>query len=74
MEYPAWQAEYAAAIVETDPAKLKSKIELAEVALFRRAKELSTPPDDPERLAMRDAASALRVLLVQVLGYPDLPK
>jgi hypothetical protein len=71
--YPGWQAEYQAAILETDQTKLKARIELAEAALFQRS-QAETPIGDEERLAMEDAAAALRFLLVKVLGYPDFPK
>jgi len=54
--------------------KLKAKIEAAEAALFYRSQQADNPPDDQERQAMRDAAGALRVLLVNVLGYPEFPK
>jgi hypothetical protein len=70
--YAEWQPAYTAAILERDPSKLKEKIHAAETALFNRAQQLNTAENDPERLAMRDAAQALRSLLVTVLGYPPL--
>lgn len=69
-----WQSEYRSMLMETDPAKLKDKIERTELAMFLRAQELKTPDTDPERQAMRDAANALRVLLDTVLKYPSLRK
>jgi len=74
LPYPEWQAEYRAALMETDPLKLREKIHVAEDALFRRSQSPERPIDDSERLAMKDAASALRILLVGVLGYPDSRK
>ena len=69
-----WQSAYRAALCETDSARLKEKIHAAETALYNRAQQLNTPQNDPERLAMRDAAHALRVLMVKELGYPAVPK
>jgi hypothetical protein len=73
-DYPDWQPEYRAAILETDRAHLKEKIDAAETAIFRRVQVLTTRANDPEREAMKDATRALRVLLVKELGYPSFSK
>ena len=74
LEYPEWKREYVAAIMETNPLKLRHKIHLAEDALFRRSQSPERPIDDAERQAMKNATDALRFLLVEALGYRDLPK
>jgi hypothetical protein len=74
MEYLEWQTEYMDAIMETDPVKLREKIHRAEYALFRRSQSPERSIGDAERQAMANAASALRVLMVEVLGYPDSRK
>ena len=38
--YPEWQPEFVAAITETDPVRMKDKIDAAEFAIFRRAQKL----------------------------------
>ena len=63
-QYPDWQPQYRAALLETDPARLKEKIHDAEVVLVKRSQELTTANDDPERIAIAKAAGALRTLLV----------
>jgi hypothetical protein len=68
--YPSWQPQYLSALRELDPEKLKAEIAKVKEALFRRDMELKTTADNPERIAMRDAARQLRILMVSVLGYP----
>jgi hypothetical protein len=65
-----WQQECLAAINERDPELLKEKILAAELAIFERALQLNGSNDDAERGAMKHAARSLRVLMVNVLGYP----
>lgn len=74
ISYPEWQPEFVAAITETDPVRLKEKIAAAEFAIFQRAQKLAPNGHEDEREAMRNAASALRGLLISVLGYPDSTK
>jgi hypothetical protein len=69
--YPSWQRQYLSAISEPDPERLKAKIAAAKEALFRDSMELKTTADNPERMAMRDAACQLRTLMVSVLRYPS---
>jgi hypothetical protein len=61
-----WQVQYRAALMETNPARLKTKIEVAEAAMDIRAHELTGSENDMERVAMRDATSALRTLRRQI--------
>jgi hypothetical protein len=73
VDYPAWQPQLLAALIERDLEKLKDKVAVAEDALFRRGLELKTGDNDAERAAMQDAARQLRALVVTVLGYPPVP-
>lgn len=60
-----WRELYLAALVEIDPAALKSKVETALEAVERRAQELKGSAGSPaaEQQSLRDAASALKSLL-----------
>jgi hypothetical protein len=69
--YPSWQPQYFAALRELDPQELKAKIAAVQEVMFRRGTELKTTADNPERIAMRDAACQLRTLMVSVLKYPS---
>jgi len=73
-DYPEWQPEYRASILETDRAVLKSKINAAESAILRRRQALTLPADDAELTAMQEATRELRALLVKELGYPSFTK
>lgn len=68
--YPSWQPQYLSALRELDPEKLKAKVATVKEAMFHRGMELKTTADNPELMAMRDAARQLRTLMVSVLGYP----
>lgn len=60
-----WRELYLAALVEIDPAVLKSKVEVALQAVERRTQEIrnSGVPPTGEQQSLRDAASALKSLL-----------
>jgi PAS domain S-box-containing protein len=58
-----WREPYLAALIETDPAKLRRKVEVAQSAIERMLREgggARTPA--PEQQALRDAISALRTV------------
>jgi hypothetical protein len=74
LQYPTWQPDCEAAILEANPVKLKEKIAAAEAAIFNRAQKLISPDDDLERGAMDEASNSLRAILIAVLGYPDSRK
>jgi PAS domain S-box-containing protein len=59
-----WREPYLAALLEVDPAKLKSKLDVA-LAAINRARDSQGPATQTpsERQAMADAASALNSLL-----------
>jgi hypothetical protein len=61
--YPEWQAEFQAAIIETDPHALRIRIVAAEALMRKRLREIAEGPHhNLERLAIADAFIALRVL------------
>jgi hypothetical protein len=72
--YPAWQADYQAALVELDPQKLPGRVEAAETAIFNRLQAISRTYDNQaERQAIADALASLRVLKRE-MGFPDWEK
>jgi hypothetical protein len=61
--YPEWQAEFQAAIIETDLHALRIRIAAAEALMRKRLHEIADTPDhNLERMAIADAFSALHVL------------
>lgn len=61
--YPEWQAEFQAAIIETDPHALRIRITAAEALMRKRLREIADTPDhNLERMAIADAFAALRAL------------
>ena len=73
--FPRWQRELEAAVVETDPVKLRRRIEAAEAAIFLRSQELVHSADgQAERQAISDAIRTLRMLQTEKLQYPDWNK
>jgi PAS domain S-box-containing protein len=59
-----WQEMYRAALLEVNPSKLKTRVEVALLAIHQRMRELEQTPSKPteERLALKDALNGLRVL------------
>lgn len=63
LRFPEWQAQYKAALLETDSGKLPKFIVAAEQAILVRLHALAGKVDHgEERLAMTDALHALRFL------------
>jgi hypothetical protein len=61
--YPEWQAEFQAAIIETDPHALTIRIAAAESLIEKRLREIAHDSGhNLERMAISDALAALRVL------------
>jgi PAS domain-containing protein len=63
-----WRELYLAALVEIDPVKLKSRVEMAMQAVQQRMREVKTGEIDlpnvrPEEQSLRDALSALHSLM-----------
>jgi hypothetical protein len=67
--YPSWQPQYFSALRELNAQVLTAKITAVREAMFRRSAELKTDADNPERLAMQEAARQLKTLRVSVFGY-----
>lgn len=66
-----WQMHYTAALTEFDPDRLRELIAVAEAAMFSRLQVISEATDGyDERLAIRDAASALLAIKRDVLKFP----
>ena len=75
IQYPDWQHEYYAALVEFDPQKLQGLIISAETAIFKRLQTMSVSADSQaERQAIEDALAGLRSLKKEHLGFPDWEK
>ena len=61
LEFPAWEREYQAAIVETNPLRLGEKIHAAETAMSKRLRDIeNTPGNSAERQAIEEAMTALQ--------------
>ncbi len=73
-QFPDWQPQFRAALLETDPQKLQERCLKAEEAIFLRMQALTDAPDRAEMRAIEDAAHALRVIQVQKLNFPDWTK
>ena len=55
LKFPDWQREFEAALLETDPQKLRERLEAAEVAMVLRSQVLVHGPDghaEPKRFVM----------------------
>jgi hypothetical protein len=71
-QYPEWQADYQAALLELEPKKLLERVAAAEAVIFNRLQAIAQSPDhNLERQAIDDALASLRVLKQQKLDYPD---
>jgi hypothetical protein len=53
---PLWHRRYKAAMLETDPAKLRNRVEAAEAAIRTRLKAISDSPGHDEELRAIDGA------------------
>jgi hypothetical protein len=75
LQHPSWQAQYEAALVETDPGKLLERIHKAEAAIYARRTELAgLGGEKAEQDAMEDAIKVLRNLEREQLNFPDWNK
>jgi hypothetical protein len=63
LRFPEWQAQYEAALLESDDGKLPKCVAAAETAILSRLQVLAGKAEHgEERLAMTDALHALRFL------------
>jgi hypothetical protein len=75
VRFPAWQRKLQAALHESNPEKLRRRVQAAEGAIFLRCQELADGPDGhAEQQAIADATRILRRLQIEKLGYPDWNK
>jgi hypothetical protein len=70
LQFPDWQPQFHAALLETDPKQLTQRVMTAEEAVFVRQQTLAeSPTGDVERKAMVDAIRQLLVIQVEKLNY-----
>ena len=70
MNQAEWYALYCDALLEHDPIKLRTRIQIAEIAIFSRIQDLVQDPDSShEREIIANALSALRVLQRNLQRY-----
>jgi hypothetical protein len=75
IKFPHWQREFEAALLESDPQKLRQRVEVAETAIFVRSQALAESADrQAEQQAISDAIRTLRAIQVKELGHPDWNK
>ena len=72
IEFPDWQNEYVAALLEFEPDKLRERIVEAEGAISKRLHAIAGNVNHTcERQAMADALANLRVLKREKRSHPD---
>lgn len=72
MKNAVWHNLYSAAITESNPTKLRVRIQEAEAAMFLRFQDLAENPDlNNERDVLANALSSLRALQRNLLRYPS---
>ncbi len=72
MNQAEWYASYCDALLEYDPIKLRTRIQVAEIAIFSRILDLVQDPDSShEREIIANALSALRALKRNLQRYQD---
>ena len=71
-----WERLYTAAILETDPSNLKSRIDAAQAAIDDRLQEFSADHGGSaqENLEIENAQTSLNVMLKRVPIPPDAPQ
>jgi hypothetical protein len=70
MKNAVWHNLYTAAISESNPARLRMRIQEAEAAMFLRIQNLEQD-QEPERGVIGNALSSLRALQRNLLRYPS---
>jgi len=69
LRYPDWQRPLREALLELDPARLRARVDAAESAMFARLQVISQDgAHHPERLAIEDGLSSLRVVKRETLA------
>ena len=63
LRYPQWQGLLHAALVELDEARLREKLETAEIAISKRSQELAGQADKTDELrAIADGLYVIRMM------------
>ncbi len=72
LEYPQWQGQYRAAVLETDRTLLFKKVEIAQAAVLTRLDELRGETDQhPERRQLTHAWSVLQIVKRKKLDFVE---
>jgi len=72
MNQAEWYTLYCDALLEHNPIKLRTRIEVAEIAIFSRIQDLVQDPDsNHEREIIANALSALHALQRNLLRYRE---
>ena len=75
IQYPTWQREFEAALLEGDPQTLRQRVDAAEAAIFLRSQALAeSAQGQSEQQAISDAIRTLRTIQTEKLAYPDWNK
>jgi hypothetical protein len=71
-QQPYWAFLYKDFVSETDPAKLRARLDSLEGATFDRLKELDSSDDShTEKVAIQEACRNLLQVKVEKLGFPS---
>jgi hypothetical protein len=70
LKYPEWQTPFEDLMLESDPKKLREKLQSLETVIFGRLQRLRQE-DSAEQEAINDALSVLRIIKRDKLGFPD---
>ncbi len=72
-QYPEWQADCQAALLELDRKKLPERVAVAEAAISKRLQAIAQNPDHTaEQEAIEDARAGLRALKPEQTELPRL--
>ena len=73
IQYPTWQPECRAVMLEIVPAKAQEKLAAAEAAMAKRLPQINTAEGYPERRALKAQGEALKLALDAILKlHPTL--
>ena len=72
LRYPEWQRPLQEALLESDKAKLKARVESTEAVIFERLQAISSDSNHhAEREAVEQALALLRIIKRDSLQFPD---
>jgi hypothetical protein len=74
-EHPYWAFLFPDLVIQTEPAKLRARLEPLEAAIYERMQELNnTPNSDPERRAIDAACNKILEIKTSKLGFSPVPR